>query len=155
MDYRIETRGAFCVMGQEVKLAGTKTENVKISSQFWQTFNQNLKRSGCTGSPNWVKYALLQRRTEGLFYTPAVPLQSTVPPGFFVLELPAATYLVTQHRGPMRNIYSSYETLYRTLLPNSGRRPAQQQFLHFERYDDRFYWNRESSILELWVPVEP
>ena len=155
MDYRIETRGAFCVMGQEVPLADTKSENVNISNHFWQAFNRNLRQAGYTGGPNWVKYALLQRRAEGLFYTPAVPLQSTVPPGFFALELPAATYLVAQHRGPMRTIYSSYETLYRTILPSSGKRPAQQNFLHFERYDHRFYWNSESSILELWVPVEP
>ena len=66
MDYRIETRGAFCVMGQEVPLADTKSENVNISNHFWQAFNRNLRQAGYTGGPNWVKYALLQRRAEGL-----------------------------------------------------------------------------------------
>ncbi|MDE6969023.1 MAG: transcriptional regulator, partial [Eubacterium sp.] len=27
-------------------------------------------------------------------------------------------------------------------------------FLHFERYDYRFQWNRENSIIEIWLPIK-
>jgi hypothetical protein len=40
------------------------------------------------------------------------------------------------------------------LIPKLGLNLEQTNFLHFEKYDERFHWNRSSSIIELWIPLK-
>ena len=54
----------------------------------------------------------------------------------------------------MGKIYETYGKVYQEILPNTNDIPLQENFLHFERYDYRFQWNRENSIIEIWLPIK-
>lgn len=73
--------------------------------------------------------------------------------GFTLKQIKAHKYIVVEHVGAMNKIYETYGKLYQEILPNTGYRPAQDDFLHFERYDQRFYWNNTNSIIEIWLPI--
>ena len=54
----------------------------------------------------------------------------------------------------MDKIYETYSKIYKELLPKTEYALLQKDFLHFERYDYRFHWNKESSIIEIWLPIK-
>ncbi|MBO8462448.1 MAG: transcriptional regulator, partial [Firmicutes bacterium] len=31
--------------------------------------------------------------------------------------------------------------------------PIKDIILHFEKYDYRFYWNSDNSVIEIWIPI--
>lgn len=53
----------------------------------------------------------------------------------------------------MSAIYETYDRLYKEILPSSPYEQSEGEFLHFEKYDERFRWERENSKLEIWVPI--
>ncbi len=54
----------------------------------------------------------------------------------------------------MDKISETYSKIYKEILPNTKYIPLQESFLHFERYDYHFHWNRENSIIEIWLPIK-
>lgn len=54
----------------------------------------------------------------------------------------------------MNRLYETYKKIYQEILPDTDYIPLQDKFLHFERYDYRFHWNMEDSIIEIWMPIE-
>lgn len=154
MKYSIREKGTFSVIGQEVLLTSQRTKNIQISTQFWRTFNANLKKAYLSQSGNWLKYAIMERRDEKLFYFCAIPAKSIVPDGFTVKEIKAQRYLVVEHFGAMSKLYDTYEKIYRELLSGIEFKPISDNLIHFEQYDERFHWNQENSIIEIWVPIQ-
>ncbi|MDO5573673.1 MAG: GyrI-like domain-containing protein [bacterium] len=153
MDYTIRESEAFSVIGQEIELTNYQRQNIQLSIQFWKTFNQNLKKNYLSQSGNWIKYAFMQKRDTKLYYYCAIPKKVVVPEGFTVKEIPQQKYLVAEHLGHMDRIYDTYTTIYQELLPQTGYERSQTDFLHFEKYDYRFHWNRDDSVIEIWVPI--
>lgn len=154
MKYTIREMEALSLIGQEIQLTKSKSQNIKICTQFWQQFNTNLKKAYLFQSGNWVKYAFMEKRGEQLFYFCAIPRKVVVPDGFLMKEIPSQQYLVVEHIGAMDNIYDTYGKLYQELLPGTGYTLRKKDFLHFERYDYKFQWNRSNSVIEIWVPIE-
>lgn len=154
MNYCIREKEAFSVIGQKVLLTNRQTRNIQISTQFWRTFNTNLKKAYLSQSGNWIKYAFMERRDDKLFYYCAIPGKSIIPDGFTAKNIPAFRYLVVEHVGAMSKIYDTYWGIYRELLPSTGFRPLTDDFIHFEQYDEKFHWNQENSIIEIWVPIK-
>ena len=54
----------------------------------------------------------------------------------------------------MDNLYETYRKIYQEILPNTDYTPLQEEFLHFERYDYRFHWNSDNSVIEIWIPIQ-
>lgn len=154
MKYTIHESEALSVIGQEVELTNYKKRNIQISTHFWQTFNNNLKKLYLSQSGNWTKYAIMERRDGKLFYFCAVPKRNVVPDNFIHKKIPAYKYLVAEHIGPMDKIYETYGKIYQDILPATEYIPLQENFLHVETYDYRFHWNSPNSIIEIWVPIE-
>ena len=154
MNYIICETEAFSVIGQKVELTNFQKKNIKICTQFWREFNSNLKRAYLSQSGNWTKYAFMERRNEKLFYYCAIPRKTIVPDGFIAKEIAPHKYLVAEHVGAMGNIYETYKEIYQEILPNTEYVPLKDDFLHFERYDYRFHWNKENSIIEIWIPIK-
>ena len=96
----------------------------------------------------------MERREDKLFYCCAIPRKIVVPEGFVSKEIASYKYMVVDHIGSMDKIYETYSKIYKEILPNTEYTPLRESFLHFERYDARFHWNRESSIIEIWVPIK-
>ncbi len=154
MEYRIERLDAFTVVGQETKLTKFQKENVKLCKMFWKQFNHHIKKAYLHQSENWIKYAFMERKDDILVYYCAIPKKIVVPKEFSVKEIPPLQYLVVHHIGDMDKIYDTYHTVYKEIVPNSGYSLNQEYFLHFEKYDYRFYWNATNSVIEIWIPIK-
>lgn len=154
MKYSIKRAEAFSVVGLQTELTQSKKQNMQISTAFWRSFNARLAKHSLKQNRNWLKYAFTKREKEQLLYMCAIPKRDIVREGFQCLEIPAMTYLVVEHHGPMKQLYDTYDYIYKQLLPQSGYTQEKQYFLHFERYDERFAWNKIDSILEIWIPLQ-
>ena len=87
----------------------------------------------------------MEREEDKLFYYCAVPRKIVVPEGFVSKEIASCKYIVVEHIGSMDKIYETYGKIYKEILSNTEYIPLQESFLHFERYDYRFCWNRERT----------
>lgn len=96
----------------------------------------------------------MERKNGGLTYFCAIPKRTIIPDGFILKEIQPHQYLVAEHTGAMNRIYDTYEELYRNLLPNIKYEPLPTDLIHLEKYDERFHWNRENSIIEIWIPIK-
>lgn len=108
MKYEIRELEAFSVIGQEIQLTGYRTKNIQISTQFWRTFNANLKKAYLSQSGTWLKYAFMERKNGGLTYFCAIPKRTIIPDGFILKEIQPHQYLVAEHTGAMNRIYDTY-----------------------------------------------
>ena len=154
MDYKIQQLGAFSVIGQEIELTNSQRKNIQICTLFWKEFNRNLKHAYLTQYGDWVKYAFMERRKSTLFYYCAIPKKAAVPEGFILKEIKPQRYLVFEHIGSMYRINNTCEKIYKEILPDNGYELMQNDFIHFERYDYRFNWNKENSVIEIWIPIQ-
>lgn len=153
MNYTIQKSDEFLLIGQEIELTRFQSKNIQISIKFWRKFNSNLKKSYLSQAGNWIKFAVMVKREEKLFYYCSVPKKIEVPDGFIQKEMKSHKYLVVEHVGAMDKIYDTYREIYQNILPNSQYILAQDEFLHFEKYDHRFHWNGETSVIEIWIPI--
>ena len=149
----LQTGSQFSNSAQKIELTNRQKENIKICVEFWREFNNNLKKAYLLQSGNWIKYAFMERREDRLFYYCAIPRKIVVPEGFVSKEIASCKYMVVEHIGSMDKIYETYTKIYKEILPNTEHTPLRESFLHFERYDARFHWNRDNSIIEVWVPI--
>lgn len=154
MKYTIRELEAFSVIGQEVELTNYHKRNIQISTQFWRKFNADLKKSYLSQFENWIKYAFMIKRNGKLFYFCSIPKRNVIPDGFIYKDIQSYKYLAVEHISSMDNLYETYRKIYQEILPNTDYTPLQEEFLHFERYDYRFHWNRENSIIEIWIPIK-
>ena len=66
--------------------------------------------------------------------------------------VPAATFAVFEHRGPIRNLATTCREIYRHWLPASAYEHS--GIADVERYDERFCPDGEDSVMEYWVSVK-
>ena len=95
----------------------------------------------------------MTRRQNQLYYFCAIPQTMDIPDGFTSKCIKAHQYMVVEHVGPMHQIYQTYQKIYTQLLPQSQYQPVNSEFIHFEKYDHRFHWNSDHSVIEIWIPV--
>ena len=88
-----------------------------------------------------------------LLYLAAVPVSSTdsLPEGMVWRTIPATTYAVFIHRGPITGIASTCGEIYREWLPQSGYEHS--DIADIEVYDHRFCPDSEDSEVEYWISV--
>ena len=77
-----------------------------------------------------------------------------IPDNFLYKEIPSYKYLVMEHIGAMEKIYETYGKIYQEIIPNTPYTPIKNIILHFEKYDYRFHWNRDNSVIEIWIPIQ-
>lgn len=154
MKYELKELPAFSVLGLEQVLTNQKSQNLERCLSFWTVFNRQLKMNRLTQQKgNWTKFAFMERRDGQLYYYCGIPRPTYVPANFLVKEVPAGSYLVVEHQGAMYQIYDTYEEVYQELVPKLGLSLKQTSFLHFEKYGEKFHWNRENSVIEIWIPI--
>ena len=111
-------------------------------------------------SGNCVKYAFMERRNGNLYYFCSIPKynglikRTILPDNFLYKEIPSYKYLVVEHIGAMGKIYETYRKIYQEIIPNTPYTPIKNIILHFEKYDYRFHWNRDNSVIEIWIPIQ-
>jgi AraC family transcriptional regulator len=83
----------------------------------------------------------------------AVDSQRAIPEGMVRHTVPAGTFAVFLHRGPITNIAQTCREIYRLWLPQSPWQHA--GIADVELYDHRFTCDSEASEMEYWVSVRP
>jgi AraC family transcriptional regulator len=83
----------------------------------------------------------------------AVSAVTDLPTGMVEVTVPAATFAVFTHRGPIKSIGATIEEIYRVWLPSS--RFGHTQVADVELYDNRFCVDGADSEMEYWISVAP
>lgn len=103
----------------------------------------------------YVKPKAQRSHPEELQYIAAVTVSSAdkLPEGMVSRIVPATTYAVVLHRGPIRTIVDTCYQIYRVWLPQSAYEHS--GIADIEVYDHRFKGNADDSELEYWISVKP
>lgn len=86
-----------------------------------------------------------------------IPKKSvSLPKGFTEKKIPKGEYQVFTHKGKIENIKGIIYEIYKVNLPKSNiniEDYTKSGFLHFEKYDYRFQWNKPTSIIDIYLPL--
>lgn len=134
-------------------------DNARVIPPLWQKFSS--RREEIPGTLGFVDYGAVvmlsaaeKKRPDELFYLAgaAVDAVDELPSGMQTVDVPAGTYAVFTHRGPIATFGATVARVYREWLPATGLavRPAP----HLEVYDERFDPMAANSELGLYIPIE-
>ena len=76
-----------------------------------------------------------------------------LPDGMTSRTVPAGTFAIFIHRGPIQGIRETVREIYRDWLPQSGYEHA--GIADVELYDHRFCLDSPDSQMEYWISVKP
>ena len=144
--------------GLVTELTKSQNENFEIIQKHWTTFNDELKKWKLNqNGGNWTKYGITFKKAEKYFYLTAIPTNNNLFPDHFTsLEIPKGEYEIFTHKGKMENIKQTIFEIYKVILPKSNLKIEDNNetgFLHFEKYDYRFKWNKPTSIIDIYLPL--
>ena len=144
--------------GLVTELTNSQTDNFEIIQKHWITFNEELKKYKLNqNGGNWVKFGITFKMAEKYFYLTSVPTNSLLFPDHFTrLEIPKGEYEIFTHKGKMENIKQTIFEIYKVILPKSNLKIEDHKktgFIHFEKYDYRFQWNKPTSIIDIYLPL--
>lgn len=140
------------VCGLSVELTRSQTENYSIITKQWQKFNRVLNLYNPIKNDSWVKFGVTYKLSN-YFYMPSVILIPDAP--FEKLKIQSGKYAQFQHIGDRRYLKHTIYDIYKKLLPETTfHLDSDRTILHYERYDHRFHWNRDDSVIEILVPIE-
>jgi AraC family transcriptional regulator len=96
-----------------------------------------------------------RKHPDELQYIVAVQVSAVeeLPAGMVSRTVPAATYAVFIHCGPIQRIADTVREIYRVWLPQSGYQHA--DIADIELYDSRFDCESDASEMEYWISILP
>lgn len=154
MEPKIVARDEFMIAGTEYI---GKNENGEISRMWGEEFLPRVQEIKNAVNP-CVFYGLcstIENSVNGEWsYIAGVEVNNidSIPPGMVGRVIPAATYAVFTHTGPLTTLHNTFENIHQIWLPDSGYEKAADY--DFEYYDERFKHMAEDSELDIWVPVK-
>ena len=87
---------------------------------------------------------------------PAVPGQidklDDLPEKYRWVEIQPQKYAVFEHKGPLTQLPDTFQYIWKTWLPQSGKEAADAP--EFERYSEDFNPKLNTGKLEIWVPIK-
>lgn len=135
------------------RLTSSHNQNFSIIRRHWKKFNTLLKVNKVKFETNWEKYAITKKYDGHYYYLCAFPTKSHIRPFEFTL-IPAGNYVKFNHKGPMNTIWETINKIYKDVIPNSDFNiDINRSMIHFEHYDAKFNWNRQDSIVGIYVPL--
>jgi AraC family transcriptional regulator len=159
---KIIEKPEFWVVGQEISFIHALSPDANNSQRIgslWDEFAHRAKEvPNRTGQE---MYGVIYGRPETqrshpdeLQYIAAVSVRepTKIPVGMTAHAVPAGTFAVFLHHGPISRIAETCREIYRDWLPQSD-------WLHggadVEVYDERFKCDSENSEMEYWIAVIP
>jgi len=137
----------------QTKLTSSHNQNFSIIRRHWKEFNTLLKVCKVKFGPNWEKYAITKKYDGHYYYLCAFPTKNHIRQFEFTL-IPAGNYVKFNHKGPMNTIRETINKIYKDVIPNSDFNiDINRSMIHFEHYDSKFNWNRQDSIVGIYVPL--
>lgn len=153
MEFEILGLDGFDLMGREYALSASLERNMKLAQRHWRNFNNALRLNRVHLGQNWLKYAFIIEKGDKLLYYICVPKKSHVPKDFVLKTIPKGRYLMVKHTGSMNGLKVTVDSVYENLISENGICLKSDAFSYFERYDFRFHWNRQDSIIEIYFPI--
>ena len=156
----IVEKAALTVVGLEtpfIHALSPETTNYKIGP-LWDDLVHRAKE--VKGRVGHAMYGIIYSRPESershpheLQYIAAVAVSSIadIPAGMTSRTIPAGTFAVFLHRGPITKIADTCREIYRVWLPKSTWEHA--DIADVELYDERFDCESETSEMEYWISV--
>ncbi|MFZ5816736.1 MAG: effector binding domain-containing protein [Bacillota bacterium] len=153
MEPRIVERGPLTIVGL---LYFGENQNGEIP-RLWDRFNDRMNQ--IPHQIPGVAYGFCftdHPNSPNFWYLASVAVErvSEIPPEMFAKSVPAHTYAVFTHRGPVAALGETYARAYKGWLPTAPYQLAAN--FDFELYDERFHLQDEAnSELEIYIPVRP
>ncbi|MHC8349361.1 GyrI-like domain-containing protein [Pseudomonas sp. RT4P38] len=69
------------------------------------------------------------------------------------VEVQPQHYAVFEHKGTLEQLPATFQYIWKTWLPQSGRQAADAP--EFERYSEDFNPKLNTGVLEIWLPLKP
>ena len=159
----IVQKEAFTVVGMETHFIGALSpdaNNFELVPALWHRFINRLDE--VESRTDEACYGLIITRPERershpdeLLYVAGAAVRevASLPEGMVRHEVPASTFAVITHRGPIADLPETIRCAMEEWLPGSGYR---WNLLEVERYDHRFsVESPEESEMEIWIGVVP
>lgn len=152
MKAKVVSLPAFTVVGMSRKFEAGVPNTIP---QLWNSF---IPRAGeIQGKVNpAVSYGLCDPKAENCSfeYTAGFEVSGDrVPAGMESKTVPARTYAVFTHVGPVSNLSKTFESIHSTWLPQNGYKAVEG--IDFELYDERFISPMdEASEVDVYIPIE-
>ncbi len=154
---------SFYVVGMEARFIGAlspEANNFDVIPPLWDRF---INRMGqVEGRSDEATYGLVITRPERershpdeLLYVAGVAVHgvASLPEGMVCHKVPASTFAVFTHRGPISKLTETVRMAVDVWLPSSGYR---WNGLEVERYDHRFsFESPQESEMETWMGIVP
>ncbi len=151
MEHKIVHKPRFRVVGMEVVTSMTDEKNKKDCPDIWTKFMPRINE--LTNKNPGVCYGLCIMLNETDFrYIAAVETDDEIPEGMIELEIPDSDYVMITHKGHVSKMCSTWDALYKEVLPKSGREEIKEG-ISFEYYDHR-YKDDETNETDLYIPVK-
>jgi AraC family transcriptional regulator len=161
LEPRIEYMQPFGVVGVEGTFIGSQSPdatNDHAIPRLWREFNlrsgevRHRTEAGVTyGVMYWRPESERSHPDELQYIAGArVGSQDEVPPGMTYLEVPAATYAIFTHRGPLGNLTETIRYIDEEWAPASE---YKHSGIEIERYDSHNSQNSDDSVMEYSVSV--
>ena len=144
--------------GLQIELTNSQTENFEIIKNHWKIFNAELKKYNLIqNNGNWEKYGITIKTDEKYFYLTTIPQNKMFFPEHFIYkEIPKGEHEVFIHSGKMENFKQTIYNIYKNILPSKNltvEHYSKTGFIHFEKYDYRFHWDKPTSEIDIYLPV--
>ena len=159
----IVEKDAFTVVGMETHFIGalsSGTNNLQVIPPLWDRFVDRIEEIG--NRSDEACYGLIitppereRSHPDELLYVAGTAVRgvASIAEGMVSHTVPASTFAVITHRGPIADLPETIRCAMEEWLPGSGYR---WNLLEVERYDHRFsIESPEESEMEIWIGVVP
>ncbi len=148
------TKPCCSVLGLQVELTRSQSENHRIIARHWKMFNHELRIKKIRFDKNWLKYGVTRKVGDHYTYLAAIPKVMAIE-GFLEKELKGGEYLCFEHKGEMGLLKSTIHEIYKKLIATSKfELECSRTVVHYEQYDHRFLWNNPNSVIDIYVPIK-
>ncbi len=153
MKYEVLRLSQISVCYSQTELTSSHSQNFLIIRRHWMKFNNLLRINKVKLGFNWEKYAITKKYNDQYYYQCAFPSTTHLRQFEFTI-IPAGNYMKFNHKGSMSTIRKTINEIYSSAIPKSHFEiNRNRSMIHFERYDSKFNWNRQDSVVELYVPI--
>ena len=138
----------------ETEITTFHQKNSSIISDHWKKFNVLFRVNKIKFDSEWEKFGITIKTNNQYFYQCAFQSESCIS-RFKQTSIPDGNFAKFNHTGPLYLLSKTINQIYKKIIPVSlldidlGR-----SLIHYERYDSKFNWNNQNSVIEIYVPLK-
>jgi len=147
-------------VGLSTTLTTSQHENFVVISSLWKRFNVDIHKIGNRppSSRDWEKYGITYSQNHEYCYLAGIRYRNSmlVPSHMIRKDITPGRYACIAHRGKLSYLKSTIYAIYKKILPERNIKPRFEKktgLIQFEKYDNRFHWDKPDSLIEIYVPI--